>query len=74
MNPCTNHCTPNEYVCRSCGRTDEERAEWNSLSETMQEQIMRRISIGQRLAHALSTHLDENTRLNGIIKELGAKH
>jgi len=73
MNPCTNHCTPNDYVCRSCGRTDEERAEWNALSEPMQRQIMRRISIEKHLANALLTTHDEIDRLNFIIRELEQK-
>ena len=73
MNPCTNHCTPNDYVCQSCGRTDEERVEWNALSEVIQKQIIRRISIEKHMEHALLTCHDEIDRLNSIIRVLEIK-
>lgn len=75
MNICQNNCTPNEYVCKGCGRTTEEITHWNSLPQPVQESIRNRIESESHMGERLVLMTEEVIRLNSIIKELthGAK-
>lgn len=70
MNICKNLCTPNEYVCKSCGRTTEEQTYWNDIPEPVQQAIARRISAEQHIEERLLLQTAEIIRLNSIIKEM----
>lgn len=70
MNICQNNCTPNEYVCKGCGRTEEEITHWAALPQPVQESIRKRIDAETHLADAASQLTEEIQRLNSIIREL----
>lgn len=44
-----NECTPNDKVCKGCGRSDSERAEWASFSDEEKYHIIEVIRLKRML-------------------------
>jgi predicted Fe-S protein YdhL (DUF1289 family) len=40
---CVNQCTPQEKVCRGCGRSEVEQSEWARYSDSKKRAIKRKI-------------------------------
>jgi len=49
LSPCVNECTPNDKVCKGCGRSDSERAEWASFSDEEKYHIIEVIRLKRML-------------------------
>lgn len=61
------HCTPQAYVCKTCGRTSEERIFWDKLPDEIQEDIENRIKVEQHMSERLIIQLEEIVHLQSIL-------